>query len=191
MNCCIRKAKSQHQLTWTEHGVLIWIWSNVDNKSLAPMDWHLLQAILSSQVKSVHLIQTNDCLSRQGYNIYPLCLLSHILYAEKFTKFSLLLLNPSKEKQAWLRHKILSIVISPLPLQILRSPDLFTNQSINHTGTCKEFTLLQASRLARQQSSTVAAFLRSKWAESKLEIDSGKCKLDPLPPSRITSLLFD
>ncbi len=55
------------------------------------------------------------------------------LYAEKFTKFSLLLINPSKEKQAWLRHQILSIVISPLPLQILRSPDLFINQSINQS----------------------------------------------------------
>jgi hypothetical protein len=43
------------------------------------------------------------------------------------------LLNPSKEKQAWLGHQILSIVISPLPLQILRSPDLFINQSINQS----------------------------------------------------------
>lgn len=85
--------------------------------------------IFSSQVCSSHTNNT-DCLSRQGYNIYLLCLLSHILICRKFTKFSLLLLNPSKEKQAWLRHQILSIVISPLPLQILRSPDLFINQSI-------------------------------------------------------------
>lgn len=110
---------------------VIWIWSNVDNKSLAPMDQHLLWAILSSQVKSVHLIQTIRTGSQDKDIISILSAFSlTFLYAEKFTKFLLLLLNPSKEKQAWLRHQILSIVISPLPLQILRSPDLFINQSI-------------------------------------------------------------
>jgi hypothetical protein len=38
--------------------------------------------IFSSQVCSSHTNNT-DWLSRQGYNIYPLCLLSHILICRK------------------------------------------------------------------------------------------------------------